>query len=155
MRKFSVAFRKLFREISHFYRENKAKFREDIFAKCEHFVKTMSLTAATNNCRKELVEFCYDISWFEVLLCHMNNFSSFTLINVWWREFDFNSYRFKFFYVSHFFQEIFAIFSQYFSREIFALFSLKIFRIFAKQFKAKYSENKYFRERTIWENEAK
>ena len=83
MRKFSVAFRKLFREISHFYRENKAKFREDIFAKCEHFVKTMSLTAATNNCRKELVEFCYDISWFEVLLCHMNNFSSFTLIIVW------------------------------------------------------------------------
>ena len=155
MRKFSVAFRKLFREISHFYRENKAKFREDIFAKCEHFVKTMSLTAATNNCRKELVEFCSDSSWFEVLLCHMNNFSSFTLINVWWREFDFNSYRFKFFYVSHFFQEIFAIFSQDFSREIFALFSLKIFRIFAKQFKAKYSENKYFRERTIWENEAK
>ena len=33
---------------------------------------------------------------FEVLLCHINNFSSFTLINVWWREFDFSSYLLKF-----------------------------------------------------------
>ena len=35
-------------------------------------------------------------SIFEVLLCHINNFSSFTLINVWWREFDFSGYLLKF-----------------------------------------------------------
>ena len=39
---------------------------------------------------------CSDTSIFEVLLCHINNFSSFTLTNVWWREFDFSSYLFKF-----------------------------------------------------------
>ena len=33
---------------------------------------------------------------FEVLLCHINSFSFFTLINVWWREFDLVSYLFKF-----------------------------------------------------------
>ena len=36
-----------------------------------------------------------DTSIFEVLLCLINNFSSFTLIYVWWREFDFSSYLFK------------------------------------------------------------
>ena len=39
---------------------------------------------------------CSDTSIFEVLLCHINNFSSYTLINVWWREFDFSNYLFKF-----------------------------------------------------------
>ena len=39
---------------------------------------------------------CSDSSIFEVLLCHINNFSSVTLINVWWREFDFTSYLLKF-----------------------------------------------------------
>ena len=29
---------------------------------------------------------------FEVLLCHINNFFCFTLINVLWRDFDFSSY---------------------------------------------------------------
>ena len=40
-RKFSVAFRKLFREMEN----------------CENFVKTMSFIAATVNCSEELVEF--------------------------------------------------------------------------------------------------
>ena len=39
---------------------------------------------------------CSDTSIFEVLSCHINNFSSFTLINVWWREFDFSIYLNKF-----------------------------------------------------------
>ena len=109
---------------------------------------------------KELVEFCSDILLFKVLLCHINNFSFFTLINVWWREYDFNSYRLKFFYVSYFFLQnfhftFFATFSHNFFYEIFVLFSLRNFRTFREQFKAKFSENKYFRERTIWNNEAK
>ena len=39
---------------------------------------------------------CSKSSIFEVLLCHINNFSSFTLLNVLWREFDFSNYLFKF-----------------------------------------------------------
>ena len=40
---------------------------------------------------------CCDSSVIEVLLClFINNFSYFTLKNVWWREFDFSSYLFKF-----------------------------------------------------------
>ena len=75
MRKFSFAFRKLFRENK--YGENETKFREILIffafrklrkyfrkmrkfrenAKCENFVKTMSVIAATINCSKELVKF--------------------------------------------------------------------------------------------------
>ena len=64
MRKFSFAFRKLFREISHFFAKiNEAKtkrnFRKNAKCenlrentKCENFVKTMTatITAATVNC---------------------------------------------------------------------------------------------------------
>ena len=113
MRKFSVALFKLFRETSHFFRENKwskndAKFRENakcylqkiwritkISRKCKNFGKTMSFITATI-LKRTCGILCSDSSTFEFLLCHMNNFFSFTLINVWWREFNFPNYLFKF-----------------------------------------------------------
>ena len=65
---------------------------ENIFAKCEIFFENHEFYCCNNyNCSNELVEFsCSDISMFKVLLCHINNFSSFT-INVWWGEFDIGS----------------------------------------------------------------
>ena len=69
-----------------FFRENKAKFRENNFRKngeCENFVKTMSVLAATINCSKELVEFSTLIPQnLKFYYSHINNFSSFTLKNV-------------------------------------------------------------------------
>ena len=92
--------------------------------------------------------------------CHNNNFSSFTSINVWWREFDFSSYLLKFLSVRpqyirstktirlcifcpnfcvfshnfHFFREIFALFfSHFFAKQIEAKFREKC-EIFAKRF---------------------
>ena len=127
---------------------------------------------------------CSDTSIFEILLCQNNNLSSFTVINVWWREFDFSSYLFKFLSVRpqytrstkimrlcffciilFFFREMFVLFFG----EIFALFFRIIFfakfshyffsHFFAKQIEAKFcerSENfRIFRERTKCENEAK
>ena len=64
--------------------------------KCENIVKTMSFIAAIINCSKRTSGIlCSDSAIFEVLLCHINNFSSFTVINVW-REFDFFSHLFQF-----------------------------------------------------------
>ena len=70
MRKFVFAFRKLFHEISQFFAkrkeakkcENCANFRENIFGKCENFVKmfleknseeALSVIAATINAQKK------------------------------------------------------------------------------------------------------
>ena len=58
MRTFSFAFRKLFREKKMKRKRSKIsrkKIREN--AKCENYVKTMSVIAVTINCSKELVEF--------------------------------------------------------------------------------------------------
>ena len=95
-KKFSFVFCKFFREISHFFCENKRSERCEndtkakvflwiakIFGK-KYFSKTVSVIAATINCLK-------NSSIFKVLLSHLNNFSSDTLINVCWREFDFSS----------------------------------------------------------------
>ena len=57
-------------------------------------------------------------SIFEVLLCHINYFSPFTLKNVWRRDFDFISYLFKF--LSVFFPRNFCIiYASKFSRHFF------------------------------------
>ena len=66
---------------------------------------------------------CILCSIFEVLLCHLNKSSFFTFINVWWREFDFISYLFKFL----------PVHPQYI-RSIFALFSLNVRIIFSRNF---------------------
>ena len=80
---------------------------------------------------------CSDSSIFKVLICHKNNFSSITWINVWWREFDSTSYLFKFLSVrTRNFREMFALFI---SRNIQIIFSRKFFIFFAKQIKAKFS----------------
>ena len=98
---------------------------------------------------------CSDSSIFEVLLCHINNFSSFTLINIWWREFDFISYLFKFLFkpskfciiireiFALFFREIFAFFAIFFGFfcENFAFSSFaKILHFFAKEIDTKFRE---------------
>ena len=86
---------------------------------------------------------CSDTSIFEVLLFHINNFFSFTFRNVWWREFDFSIYLFKFLYVRpQFIRSTMTIrlcifrkilcFSISF-REIFALFFSRNFRIIFSQ----------------------
>ena len=93
---------------------------------------------------------CSDTSIFKVLLCHINNFSYFTLINTWWREFDFSSYLFKFLYVRPqyirstmtmglcFFMQNFCVFRiiSILFREIFVLFFREIFIfIFSRNFR--------------------
>ena len=110
---------------------------------------------------------CSDISIFEVVLCHINNFSSLTLINVWWKELDFSSYLFKFLSVRQqyicstiFFAKFsFLFFSQNF-RFIFSQnFLIIFFALFAKQIEVKFrekSENfRIFLERTKCNCEAK
>ena len=119
------------------------------------------------NCNNQFLKrtcgiLCSDTSIFKVLLCHY--FSSFTLINVWWREFDFSNlsfclsvhnihtfnhdYKAMYFFCKKklwFFRIIFiffAKFSFYFFREIFALF----YRIFFAKF-----SHFLFRE-TDWRN---
>ena len=84
---------------------------------------------------------CSDSSIFEVLLCHLNKSSFFTFINVWWREFDFISYLFKFLPVHpQYIRSIFALFSLnvriIFSRN----FCIFYFDFFAKQIKVKFCE---------------
>ena len=92
IRKFTVA-----RNFAKIKKQNEAKFRE----KCK-------IREFREIAKKNLVEFSALIS--EVSLCHINNFSFFTLINVWWREFDFTSYLFKF--LSSHFRIIFFGFSR-------------------------------------------
>ena len=84
---------------------------------------------------------CILCSIFEVLLCHLNKSSFFTFINVWWREFDFISYLFKFLPVHpQYIRSIFALFSLnvriIFSRN----FCIFYFDFFAKQIKVKFCE---------------
>ena len=82
MRKFSVAFLKLFCVTSHFFAKiNEAKFFfakiqnakiwriTKISRKYKNFVKTMSFIAATINCSKELVEFSAWIAQYFKFLC--------------------------------------------------------------------------------------
>ena len=91
MRTFLVVFCKLFREISHFFAKKYFSEMQNYFP--ENFAKMRKFFCEMRNynCSNELVEFsCSDISMFKVLLCHINNFSSFT-INVWWGEFDIGS----------------------------------------------------------------
>ena len=72
---------------------------------------------------------CSDGSIFEVILYHINNFSS--LINFWWREFDFKSFLgfcLSFFLSFHDFFVFLRNFCMFF-RKIFALFWSQNFRI--------------------------
>jgi len=79
--------------------------------------------------------FSFDRSIFQVLLCrHINNFSSFT--NVWWREFDFIRYLFKFLSSSTNFRIIFIV---KFLHHFFAKF---FHCLFAKQIEAKFRERR-------------
>ena len=93
--------------------------------------------------------FCSDTAQYLKFYCHINNFSYFTLINVWWREFDFSSYLFKFvspqyirsimtirlcvfvFFriISIFFAKFYIYFFAKFSHNFFAKFSHYFFRI--------------------------
>ena len=70
----------------------------NIFAKLENFDENLEFYCCKNQLLKRTcgILCSSESSIFEVLLCHKNNFSSFTLINVWWREVDFTSYLFKF-----------------------------------------------------------
>ena len=89
-------------------------------AKTQHFFSRICKNICEKNKFCEMRKFCSertfgilcsDSSIFEVLLCHINNFSFFTLINVWWREFNFNSSLFKLL-SSHFCIIVFAKFSR-------------------------------------------
>ena len=74
-------------------------FRENYWSKIwriEKFVKTMSFMAAKINCGILYSALIAEYYVTYVLFCHINNFFSFTLINVWWRESDFTRYLFKF-----------------------------------------------------------
>ena len=114
------------------------------FTKCENFVKIMSFIAATIICLGELVEFSALIAQY-LKICHKNNFSSITWINVWWREFDSTSYLFKFLSVrTRNFRIIFSrnvriIYIAKYSYNFFA----KILHFFEKQIKAKFSRNDF------------
>ena len=73
MRKFSVTFRKLFREISHFFAKiNEAKTKRNakcgnIFAKCKNFVKTVTFIDATINCSIELALIAQYLKFYYVI----------------------------------------------------------------------------------------
>ena len=65
-------------EAKKYFREMR-KFRKNIFGK-KNSSKTIGATI--NFTKKTCGMLCSDSSIFEVILCHINNFSSFTLINV-------------------------------------------------------------------------
>ena len=46
--------------------------------------------------QKKIVKFSALTAQYLKFIFHIKNFSSFTLINVWWRKFDFSTYIFKF-----------------------------------------------------------
>ena len=90
---------------------------------------------------------CSDSSIFEVLVCHINNFYSFTFINVCRGKFDFTIYLFKFLSVRPQNMRSTVIMSQPITRKNFEFFTL---------FFVNFSHFLWnFRERTKCENEAK
>ena len=152
MRKFSVAFRKLFRVISHSYAKiNEAKtkwnFVKIFFAKFENLVNF----------------FCAKCE-------NLNNFFSFTLIIFWWREFDFTSYLLKFlsfrsqYYTQPFSAKFRIILALSLSRNFRTIFlrNFQIFWLFAFFGETDWSEIyeksvnfRVFSDRTTCENKAK
>ena len=98
-RKFLFTFRKLFREILHFFHKNEGSEKCEIFfGKCENIfekkisAKTIIVVAATINCAKKTCGIlCYESSTYEIWSYRINNFFSFTSMNVWWRKFYFSS----------------------------------------------------------------
>ena len=109
----------------------------------------------------------------EILLCHINNFSSYTLKHVWWKEFDFSviflsfcpsTHKERIFWIDQsifalFFSQNFRIIFRIFLRNLHIIFShfsrnicIFVILFFAKQIKAKFLEKKenfrIFREKT-------
>ena len=92
------------------------KFREKA-----KFCENHEFYSCNNQLLKRTCEIlCSNISIFEVLLCRIINFSSFTLLNVWWREFNFTNAKLSHYLFAKFSHYLFAKFSLYFYCEIFA-----------------------------------
>ena len=130
----------------------KQKFSENISEKCENFAKMRKKfhemwkfckNHEFYSCNNYLLRrtcgiLCSDSSIFKVLSCHKSNFSSITLLNVWWREFDSTSYLFKFLSVRT------RNFRIIFSRNVRIIYIAKYsYNFFAKQIKAKFSRNDF------------
>ena len=108
------------------------KFREKA-----KFCENHEFYSCNNQLLKRTCEIlCSNISIFEVLLCRIINFSSFTLLNVWWREFNFTNAKLSHYLFAKFSHYLFAKFSHYFFCEILALFLSLNFRIiFSRNFR--------------------
>ena len=117
---------------------------ENIITKCENFVKNHELYSSNNWLLKRTCGiFCS--AWklnIWSLLCHINNFSSLTLTNIWWREFDINNAKFSHDFFATFLHYLFREICAWFFREIFAFSILNRLKRTKCENKAKWSQKK-------------